>query len=133
MSFDYRRGVRHPVSFPIAASSADIEVGDALTTTGATAGFVQKADGSGDAVVAFAMQSIASPSADGEASVLGDISKDAVYEVGPDAGNVTQALNLTSLDVGADAQSVDIDATVTADLTVVQVDTEANTIYVHRA
>lgn len=133
MSFDYRRGVRHPVLMPLESTSGDITVGDAITTTGATAGYVQKVDGSGDAVVGFAMQTVAAGAADGDASVLVDISKDSVYEVGPDAGSVTQALNLTSLDVGANAQSVDIDATVTADLKVVQVDTEANTIYVHRA
>ena len=133
MSFDYRRGVRHGVLMPIDSSSGDITVGDAITTTGATAGYIQKVDGLADVVQGFAMQTVASPSADGEASVLVDVSKDAVYEVGPDAGSVTQALDLTSLDVGANAQSVDINGTTTADLKVVQVDVAANTIYVHRA
>jgi len=133
MSFEYRRGVRHPVKMPIDGSSGDITVGDAITTEGATAGYVQKVDGLADTVEGFAMQTVSSPSADGEAFVLVDISKDSVYEVGPDAGSVTQALLLTDLDVGANAQSVDINGTSTADLTVVEVDTEANTIHVHRA
>lgn len=133
MSFEYRRGVRNPTLMPIESTSGDITVGDAITTTGATAGYVQKVDGAADVVIGFAMQTKAAGSADGDAKLLVDISKDAIYEVGPDAGTVTQALNLTSLDVGANAQSVDIDGTSTADLKVVQVDVANNKLYVHRA
>jgi len=133
MSFEYRRGVRNPTLVPLDSTSADIEVGDAITMSGGTTGYAKEVDAAAEAVIGFAMQAVSSPSADGEASVLVDVSKDSVYEVGPDAGSVTQALNFTALDVGADARSVDIDGTTTADLLVVQCEVDDNKIYIKRA
>lgn len=121
------------VSFLLDADTADIDEGDALTFTDATSGYVKKVDAAAEAVMGFAMQKVDSPSSDGGASVLVDTSKESVYEFPADAGSVTQALVGASLDIGADGRSIDINGTVTADLVVVGVDTDANTCLIKRA
>lgn len=113
--------------------SAAITEGDALTTAGATAGYYRRVDAAAEAVAGFAMGDAASPAADGGTSVLMDFSKGNVYRFPADAGTVTQALVGTSLDIGADGRSIDINGTSTADLLVVSVNLALNTCDVVRA
>lgn len=112
--------------------SEDIEVGDALTTAGATAGYYRRCDAAAEAVSGFATQKVASPSSDGGAKCLMDISKEHIYVFPADAGTVTQALVGTALDIGADGRSIDINGTTTADLRVVAVNIADNTCDVVR-
>lgn len=129
-TFVYRRGRRHPVKVPLDSTTAAITAGMAITASGATAGYFKEVDAAAEAVFGIAMQDVASPSADGDATVLVDISEDSEYEVVPDAGSVTVALVGKTMDVGADAKSVDIDASTTDDIQVVGVDTTDNTLFI---
>lgn len=108
MAFEYRHGPRIPRLFKLDSSAADILVGDAITITDATDGYVKEVDALGEAITGIAMQDVTSPSADGDKEILVDISELSVYEVPPDAGSITQALMGNSCDVGADARSIDI-------------------------
>lgn len=128
--FEYRSGRRHPIPMPLDSSSADITVGMAVTIAGATDGYIKEVDGSGEAVIGIAMQDVTSPSSDGLATVLVDVSMDSEYEVGPDAGSVTQALLWNTADVGANGTSVNIDASSTDDILITRVDTNNNKIHV---
>ncbi len=130
MAFEYRKGERLLVTLPLDSTSADIEVGDAITASGATSGYFKEVDAAAEAVVGIAVSKVSSPSADGGAEVKVDISRQSVYEVGPDAGSVTVALNMKSADVGADARSVDIDGSTTDDIEIIEADTVNNKILV---
>ncbi len=130
MAFEYRKGTRRIVKCPLDSSSAAIVVGDAITISGATDGYFKEVDASGEAVFGIATTKVASPDADGGAFVMVDVSEDSVYEVPPDTGTVTQALAGNSADCGANARSVNIDASSTDDIEIIEVDTTNNKIYV---
>ena len=130
MAFRYRSGPRTPVYVQLDASTTDIVIGRALTISGATDGYVMGVDGSGEAVIGIAMQQVSSPSSDGNASVLCDISTLSIYEVPPDTGSVTQAILMNTCDVGADGLTANIDASSTDDLLIVKTDVVGNNIYV---
>ena len=125
-------GTRVPVVMRVDADSADITVGCAITTADATAGYVKKVDASGERVLGFAMQAVSSPAADGEATVLVDISTQTLYEMAPDSGTLTLAELYDSCDIGADGISINRDASSTDDLQIVSIDLETNTAYVRR-
>ena len=130
--YGYRAGPIVAVRYLVDSSSAAITAGCAITTTGMTAGYVGRADGSGDRVIGWAMQDVATPSADGGASVLVDISTESIYELPPDTGTLTLAELLDSCDIGADGLSVNRDASSTDDVQIVSIDTEKNTALVRR-
>lgn len=127
---------KHPshqiiISMAVDASSADINVGDALTTSGASAGYVMKVDGVGEPVIGFADSKVSSPDADGDVMVKVDVSKEVLYRLPPDTGSVTQALVGLKRDIGADGRSVDVDGTTTSDLEILGID-EDNDLYILR-
>ena len=130
MAFEYRKGTRQLVKLPLDSTSADIEVGDAITAAGATSGYFKEVDAAAEAVVAIACSKVSSPTADGGAFVLADVSRESVYEVVPDAGTVTQALAMKTADVGANARSVDINGSTTDDIEILEVDTVNNKMLV---
>ena len=130
MAFEYRKGTRQLVKLPLDSTSADIEVGDAITAAGATSGYFKEVDAAAEAVVAIAYSKVSSPTADGGAFVLADVSGESVYEVVPDAGTVTQALAMKTADVGANARSVDINGSTTDDIEILEVDTVNNKMLV---
>lgn len=125
-------GTPVPVRMLVDSSSADIAVGNAITTTGMTAGYVGRADGSGDRVVGWAMEDVTSPSADGDVSVLVDISLHTLYHLPPDEGTLTLAEFMDSCDIGADGFSINRDASATDDIQIVSIDTVTNTALVRR-
>ncbi len=127
MPFDWRYGERQLQRYPLDKDSADITVGMALTHSGATSGYLKEVDASGEAVVGIAASEVVvTGSADGDHYVMVDTSLTSVYEVGPDAGSVTQALLSKTCDVGADGKTLNIDASATDDLQIVQVDLTNN-------
>lgn len=124
----YVRGPQVLVSMPVDSSSADIAVGDFVSL--ATAGYIQQAS-AGELPVGVAMDAVASPSADGDVSILVDVSPSSVFEFAPDAGTVTQALVGVTMDVGG-ARTVNIDASADDCLVCVGVDTDNNKLSVMR-
>ena len=130
MAFKYRKGERIVEEYPLDSTSADILVGDAITASGATSGYFKEVDALAEAIVGIAVSKVSSPSADGGAVVLVDVSELSVYEVTPDAGSVGVTLVAKTMDAGADARSADINGSTTDDLLCVRVDEDANTLYV---
>ena len=122
-SFGYREGPRMLVSLPVDSSTADITAGDILAW--GTAGYVQQAAAGANIVAGIAAETVASPSADGDVSILVDVSELSIYEFPPDAGNVTQAIVGTTMDVGG-ARSANIDASADDVVVCVRVDVDAN-------
>lgn len=122
-----RKGRRLPVYAQVDSTSAAIEVGDLLTV--ATTGYVKQA-AAGETLRGVAMSAVASPAADGDLSVLMDISEETIYAYPPDAGTVTQALVGTSMDIGG-AQSINIDASTVDNVFVDEVDIDGNLVLCH--
>lgn len=133
MAFEYRRGPRVFVTLPLDSTSADILQGDAITASGATAGYFKEVDASGEDVVGIAQGKVSSPSSDGNASVVIDISQESVYAVPADAGSIAITAAMKKCDVGADARSINHDASATADIQILEVDTDANEALVRLA
>tara|TARA_R100000458_G_scaffold59132_1_gene68836 strand:+ start:184 stop:612 length:429 start_codon:yes stop_codon:yes gene_type:complete len=129
-SFEYRYGPRILIELPLDADTDDITPGMAITTTGATEGYFQNVDGNGDNVYGIAVNKVSSPSADGGANVLVDVSQTSVYEVPPDTGTAAVTINQNTCDVGADGKSVKIDGSSTDDIVILYVDTNTNTCFV---
>lgn len=130
MAFEYRFGPRVLVKLPLDSTSANIEQGDAITASGATSGFFKEVDALAEAVVGFAVQKVTSPSSDGNAYVLADISRESVYEAPADTGTIAITARMKTCDVGADARSINHDGSTTDDILVIEVDTDANTALV---
>ena len=116
------------VSMPVDSSSADISQGDFVSL--ATAGYIKQVV-AGDLPYGVAQDSVSSPSADGDVSILVDVSCETIYRRDPDAGSVTQDLVGTTMDVGG-AQSVNIDASDDDCIVCVGVDTDNNKLLVSR-
>ena len=125
VAYGYRFGPRVPVSMAVDSSAATLEVGHLVTL--ATAGYIKEC-ASGDEPYGVVMERTTAPSADGDKSILIDISREAVYELPPDSGTVTQALVMTAKDVGG-AQSCAIASSTDKSLEIVRVDTSANTVF----
>ncbi len=132
MGFEYRKGVRRLVKAPLDSTSADILVGDAITASDATSGYFKEVDALAEGVfgIAASKVTLAAGGADGDHFVMVDVSADSVYEVAPDAGSVTQALAGKTMDVGADARSVDINGSTTDDVYCLEADVSGNKLYV---
>lgn len=125
VQYGYREGVRRPVKKALDSTTAAIVVGDVLTV--ATTGYLKRA-AAGETIYGVAMQASAAPAADGDLSILVDISEDSVYEYPPDAGSVTQTLVGQTCDLGG-PQSLNIDASAVDNVKIVRVDTVKNTAY----
>ncbi len=131
MAFEYRYGERRPILMKLDKDSADTVVGLAMTESGATSGYLKEVDASGEAVIGIAMQAVVvTGSADGDHSVLVDVSEESVYEVIPDAGSATQTMVNKTMDCGANGLSVNIDASNTDDIEGLKVDTTTNSLFV---
>ncbi len=77
MSFDFVNGDRVLVRLPLDAGTADIVVGDAITSEGATAGFYIKVDGTSDVICGIAQEIMSSPASNGDSAVLVNTSENA--------------------------------------------------------
>lgn len=123
--YGFRSGRRLLVPAKVDSSTtAPLEVGDMVTL--ATAGYIKQA-AAGDIPYGVVAERLSSaPAADGESSVLIDISRESVYEYPPATGTVSQAKLFLTCDVGG-ARSVDDAATVDDVLLIVGIDTDANT------
>jgi len=130
MAFEYRYGDRILVPLPLDSTSAATVVGLAITQSGATAGYFKEVDASGEAVVGIAAAVVASPSADGDLTVLVDVSPASVYEVPPDAGSVAVTIVGDTMDCGADGLTANIDASLQDDIYCIGIDATANTALV---
>ena len=130
MAFEYRKGERKLVKCLLDDTSAAILVGDAITISGANAGYFKEVDAAAEAVTGIAASESASPSVDGDLFVMVDISPLSVYRAPPDTGSVTQAIAGRSADVGADARSVDINGSTTDDIIILEADVTGNTVLV---
>lgn len=123
--YGYRYGQRLPVKLPVDSSSTvPIEVGDMLAL--ATAGYVKQA-AAGDKIVGVAMSRLeTAPAADGESSVLVDISEQSVYAY-PGSTTVSQGKLMLTCDVGG-ARAIDETASSDDCIRIVGVDA-ANNLY----
>jgi len=131
--FEYVYGsgdTRILVRLPLDADSADITVGMAITSAGATSGYYKEVDASGEVVVGIAAEKVTSPTADGGATVLVDVSEYSLYRVNPDTGTATTALRFSTADIGADGKSVNIDASATDNVKIHDVRTSDNSLLV---
>ena len=120
------KGVPTLITAELDTTSAAIEPGTLMTEV--SAGLYKEA-GAGDVPVGVSHSSGAVPAAAGDVSILMDVSENTVYEFSPDAGTVTRALKLRTMDVGA-SNTIDIDASADDKILCVDVDTDANTVHV---
>lgn len=129
MAFEFRgnAGDRILVALPLAAASTATVVGLAITYS-ATAGYFKEVDAAAEPIVGIAAQIVDSPGANGDLTVLVDVSAESVYEVPADSGSVGNTLLMKSMDVGADGLTVDIDGSTTDDVRCIGFDADANTI-----
>ena len=128
--FDFVYGQRVLVRVPLDADSADIEVGTAITSSGADTGFYRNVDASGETTVGIAVEKVSSPSADGGATVLVDISEESYYRVNPDSGTAAETLRFKTCDIGADGRTANIDASATDNVKIHEVRTSDNALLV---
>jgi hypothetical protein len=128
--FDFVYGQRVLVRVPLDADSADIEVGTAITATNADTGFYKNVDASGETTVGIAVEKVSSPSADGGATVLIDISEESYYRVNPDTGTAAETLRFKTCDIGADGRTANIDASDTDNVKIHEVRTSDNALLV---
>ena len=108
MSFDFVNGDRVLVRLPLDAGTADIVVGDAITSEGATAGFYIKVDGVSDVICGIAQEIVSSPASNGDNTVLVNTSENAFYRVKATAGTLVDGMKMESCDVAADGQSINV-------------------------
>ena len=130
MSFDFVNGDRVLVRLPLDSTSADIEVGDAITASGATAGFFKEVDAAGETCVGIAMEKVSSPSADGDASVLVNTSEQAFYRVTAGAGTLVEGMRMESCDIHSDGASIAVNASSTDNVLIHDVRTSDSTALV---
>jgi len=123
----YRRGRRMLVLRPVDASTAaDIAVGDFVVEV--TAGYCGSG-ASGGLPIGVACQAAATPSADGDVSILIDVSEDSIYEYPADTGTVTQGLCGRTVDIGG-AQSIAIAASTDDIVRVHEINADRNSCFV---
>ncbi|MCP4069856.1 MAG: hypothetical protein GY741_16410 [Phycisphaeraceae bacterium] len=128
-SYGYRYGNRVIVKKLLDSDSAAITAGDIITTSDATAGYVKEADATGELFAGVAVTSASSPSADGGAFVLVDVSQESVYEYPADSGTPAAADAGFTCDIAA-ARSINFDASATDNVKIHRVDTDASTLFV---
>ena len=128
--FDFAYGERILVRLPLDNTSADIEVGDAITPTDADPGFYKEVDASGEATVGIAVEKVTSPTVDGGATVLVNISEAAYYRVNPTSGTVSSSLRFKLADMGADSRSVNTGASLVDNVKIHDYRTDDNSLLV---
>lgn len=128
--FDFVYGQRVLVRVPLDADSADIEVGTAITSADADTGFYKNVDAVGESTVGIAVEKVSSPSADGGATVLIDISEESYYRVNPDSGTAAETLRFKTCDIGADGRTADINGSTTDNVRIHEVRTSDNALLV---
>jgi hypothetical protein len=127
--FDYAYGDRVLVRLPLAASSADIEVGDAIRLKAAT-NYYQDVDTVSDATVGIAVEKVTSPTADGGATVLVNVSEQAYYRVNVGNGTLASTMQLKSCDIAASGDAIDVAASTTDNVLIHDVDLDDNSCIV---
>ncbi len=127
--FDFVYGQRVLVRVPLDSDSANIEVGTAITAS-ASAGFYKEVDAKGESTVGIAVEKVSSPSVDGGATVLIDISEESYYRVNPDTGTAAETLRFKTCDIGADGRTADIDGSNTDNVRIHEVRTSDNALLV---
>ena len=134
LSFEFRGKPedRQIILMPLDKDSAEIIPGSLVTTAGATAGYVQRVDANSEVVVGVALDPVSDfGAADGDKSVLVDVSRDSIYEVNPSTGSVGVANRFQKFDAAANGKTVLFGATATnGDIECVQVDTVRGTLLV---
>ena len=128
-SYGYRFGPRVLVSKPLDSTSAAITAGDIMTTTDASAGYIKEADATGELFAGIAVESSASPGADGDLSILVDVSQASVYEYPADSGTAAAEDAGFTCDIGG-TRTINWDATVVDNVKIHKVDTDAATLFV---
>lgn len=126
MAFEYRRGTRMIIPMPLDSSAGTIEVGTAITESGATSGYVKAVDATSEAVLGVAFSKATAGAADGDVEIMVDVSTQSTYEVAPTSGSIAQAQANKLVDVGANGTTVDITASTTDDLEIIRVDVDNN-------
>jgi hypothetical protein len=117
------------ISKPLDSTSAAITAGDIMTTSDATAGYIKEADATGELFAGIAVESSASPSADGGLSILVDISQESIYEYPADSGTPAAGDAGFTCDIGG-TRTINFDATATDNVKIHKVDTATSTVYV---
>ena len=130
MAFDFVNGDRVLVRLPLAAATADVKVGDAITSTGAAAGFYTKVDGDSDVICGIAQEIMSSPASNGDVSVLVNTSENAFYRVKASAGTLVEGMKMESCDVAADGESIDVGKSATDNILIHDVRLSDNTALV---
>ncbi len=130
--YGYRSGAGQRVirPVPVDASTADITIHDAITSTGYTAGYFGTCTGNGDRVIGFATGSVLSPAADGDSNVMVDFSSSSLYEFPLESGTVTNALIGKTCDIAASGRALDVTTPADNSLMITDINTDRNTCYV---
>lgn len=122
VQYGYRYGDRNLVSLPVKASET-WEAGDAVKLS---SGFLAKC-GAGDSVYAIAFDAVpTAPSANGDLSVLVDLSTDSVYEWPVGTGTISQAMQGQTCDISG-SQGLDVTASADDCILIVKPNVSANT------
>ena len=127
--FDFAYGDRVLVRLPLASSSADIEVGDAIRLKAATT-YYQDVDTLSDATVGIAVEKVTSPTSDGGATVLVNVSEQAYYRVNVGAGTLAETMKLKSCDIAATGDAISVSASTTDNVLIHDVDVDDNSCIV---
>jgi len=130
VSFDFVNGDRVLVRLPLDAGTADIVVGDAITSEGATGGFYIKVDGVSDVICGIAQEIVSSPASNGDNAVLVNTSENAFYRVTAGNGTLVEGMKMESCDVHSDGVSIDVTASATDNILIHDVRTSDSTALV---
>ena len=125
-SYGYRFGPRVLVSLPVDGSSAAITAGDVVASR--DSGYIEQAGDADTLIKGVAVESCASPSADGGVSILVDISQESIYEY-PSDTTATAAQAGKTCDL-AGARQVKSAGTAVDNVYIHKVDTDSNTCFV---
>jgi len=125
--FDYAYGDRVLVRLPLAAASSDIEVGDALKASG---NYYRDVNTLSDATVGIAVEKVTSPTSDGGATVLVNVSEQAYYRVNVGAGTLATTMQLKSCDIAASGDAISVSASATDNVLIHDVDVDDNSCIV---
>lgn len=128
--FEYRKGARMIVRFPLDASATQPKEGQAVTASGATSGYFKEVDAVAEAIVGICVGSQKVPAADGGAYVEVDISQESIYEVGSTGGTYSWANQLKTCDVGADGLKINEAGSTTDDIVIVGVSEALDSYFV---
>jgi hypothetical protein len=125
--FDYAYGDRVLVRLPLAAASADIEVGDTIKASG---NYYRDVNTLSDSTVGVAVEKVTSPTSDGGATVLVNVSEQAYYRVNVGAGTLATTMQLKSCDIAATGDAISVSASATDNVLIHDVDIDDNSCIV---